>query len=122
MHGGRDRRTPHTIFNLTNDSWHGNSVEPMEHLVQASLRAIEHRHPLVRATNTGISAIAVPVGRLDSRNGQWTNETLVGQVELMEGRTVYVILGDWIGCVCVALSLAELGRSVRIAQRPGRED
>jgi apolipoprotein N-acyltransferase len=117
MRGGPDRRIPNAIFNLTNDSWYGNSVEPTEHLVLASFRAIEHRRALVRATNTGISAIVDPVGRLDRRTGQWTRETLVGSVPMMHGRTVYAVLGDWVGWVCVALSLLGLGRAARAARR-----
>ena len=93
MQGGRDQRIPEAMFNLTNDSWYGNTIEPMEHLVLASFRAIEHRRALVRSTNTGISAIVDPVGRIVQRTAQWTRETLVGRIPLMQGRTVYAVPG-----------------------------
>ena len=113
MQGGRDRQTPVAMFNLTNDSWYGDTVQPLEHLVLASFRSIEHRRALVRSTNTGISAIVDPVGRIDHRTGQWTRETLSGRVPLMEGRTVYGLLGDWLGWVCAAITLGAMGRAAR---------
>ncbi|MGO9136084.1 MAG: apolipoprotein N-acyltransferase [Syntrophales bacterium] len=117
MSGGRQRQIPEAMFNLTNDSWYGDTVEPMEHLVLASFRAIEHRRPLVRATNTGVSAIIDPVGRLNHRSAQWTRETFVGQIPIMHGRTVYAILGDWIGWSCAILALLGIGRAYQLAGR-----
>jgi apolipoprotein N-acyltransferase len=117
MTGGRHRQIPEAMFNLTDDSWYGNTVEPMEHLVLASFRAIEHRRPLVRATNTGVSAIIDPVGRLNHRSAQWARETLVGRIPMMHGRTVYAILGDWIGWLCAILGLLGIGRAYQLAGR-----
>jgi apolipoprotein N-acyltransferase len=88
----------------------------MEHLVLASFRSIEHRRPLVRSTNTGISAIVDPVGRLDKRTGQWTKASLSGRVPLMQGRTVYSVLGDWLGWLCAAIALYGIVR-VRMSAR-----
>jgi apolipoprotein N-acyltransferase len=51
------------LVNLTNDSWYGDSHEPLIHLALASFRAIETRRALIRATNTGISALVDPLGR-----------------------------------------------------------
>ena len=110
MRGGPDRRIPDVMFNLTNDSWYGKTTEPMEHLALASFRSIEHRRSLVRSTNTGISAFVDPVGRIVTRSGIWTRETLVDRVPMMQGRTVYALLGDWIGWVCALISLAGIGR------------
>ena len=110
MSGGRYRRVPEAMFNLTNDSWYGNTVEPMEHLALASFRAIEHRRPLVRATNTGISAIIDPVGRIDQSIRQWTKGTLVSRIPMMQGRTLYAVLGDWMGWLCAILTLICIGR------------
>jgi apolipoprotein N-acyltransferase len=117
MKGGRDGRIPDAMFNLTNDSWYGNTVEPMEHLVLASFRAIEQRRPLVRSTCTGISAIIDPVGRIARRSGQWTKETLAGQIPMMHGRTVYAILGDWAGWLCAILAFFGIGRAYQLIRR-----
>ena len=119
MRGRPDRRIPDVMFNLTNDSWYGKTTEPTEHLALASFRSIEHRRSLVRSTNTGISAFVDPVGRIVTRSGIWTRETLVGRVPMMQGRTVYALLGDWIGWVCALLALIGIGRALLVSAQRG---
>ena len=59
----KDRR-PDFIVNVTNDAWYGDSAGPRQHLVKARFRAIEEGIPVLRAANTGISAIIDAHGRI----------------------------------------------------------
>ena len=58
---------PGWIVNVSDDSWFGPSTGPYQHLLMARTRAIEQGLPVVRDTNTGISAVIDPVGRIVAR-------------------------------------------------------
>ena len=58
------RHKPNLLVNITNDAWFGNTSEPYEHLALAVYRSVEHRLAMVRAVNTGVSAIVLPTGKL----------------------------------------------------------
>ena len=85
---------PDLLVNLTNDAWFGDSTEPWIHLALAKMRAVEHRRYLVRATNTGVSAIIDPVGRVPLYSHTFREESLIGVVKMMRQKTVYEVLGD----------------------------
>ncbi len=63
----RDGERLGVIINVTNDAWFGDSPGPRQHLAQARLRAVEQGLPLIRAANSGISAVIDPYGRILGR-------------------------------------------------------
>ncbi len=99
---------PHLIVTLANDAWFGDSQEPWLHLGLARLRAIEQRRWLVRATNSGVSAIVDPAGRIVARTALLTRENLHGTVHPLAGTTVYARLGDWPGWLALATTVGAL--------------
>ena len=101
------------LVNGTNDSWYGDTHQPMIHLALASFRSIETRRALIRSTNTGISAIVDPAGRITHRTGQWVSDTLIAEVPLIEdgSSTVFMKIGDVTGWGCVALTLLGVWRA-----------
>lgn len=88
---------PHVMINLTNDAWFGDTQEPSIHLLLSKYRAIEHRRYLVRSTNSGISAVIDPLGRVVAESGLLTRENLRADVHMLSEDTIYTALGDWPG-------------------------
>jgi apolipoprotein N-acyltransferase len=86
---------PGWIVNLTNDGWFGISTGPYQHLQQARLRAIEQGLPLVRAANTGISAVIDPVGRMVARLGLGLEGVLDSGLPAAMPPTIYARAGDF---------------------------
>lgn len=105
----------HALVNVTNDSWYGDSHEPLMHLAMAAFRSIETRRALIRATNTGISAFVDLTGRIYARTGQWTQETLTREVPMISdrSRTLYVLIGDLLGYILWGLILVGFIKSRR---------
>jgi apolipoprotein N-acyltransferase len=86
---------PELLVNMTNDAWFGDTTEPWEHLALAAFRAIEHRRYLVRGTNSGVSAVVDPVGRVIAHSGVFRQETVAATIHWMQSQTVYEKVGDW---------------------------
>ncbi|HEX2655034.1 MAG TPA: apolipoprotein N-acyltransferase [Xanthobacteraceae bacterium] len=95
---------PGWLLNLTNDGWFGNSVGPYQHLQQARIRAIEHGLPLVRAANTGVSAVIDPYGRIVKSLSLGSEGVIDASLPKAIEPPFYVRFGD----TPIALSLAML--------------
>jgi apolipoprotein N-acyltransferase len=100
----RDDR-PGWIVNLTNDGWFGISTGPYQHLQQARLRAIEQGLPVVRAANTGISAVIDPAGRVVARLGLGVEGVLDSSLPSAIAPTIYARRGDIPTAIIVAAAL-----------------
>ena len=96
---------PGWIINLTNDGWFGISTGPYQHLQQARLRAIEQGLPVVRAANTGISAVIDPMGRIVARLGLGVEGVLDSSLPAAIAPTVYARSGDIPAAMLVAAAL-----------------
>jgi len=92
------------LVNITNDAWFGDSTEPWIHLALSTFRAIEQRRFLARSTNSGVSAIIDPVGRVVRHTETFRQQATHAQIAWMTGRTPYNLWGDvpwWLATIAV---------------------
>lgn len=112
------------LINVSNDAWFGDSLAPHQHLQFARLRALEAGRWLVRATNTGISAIIDPYGRVRAALPLFERAALSGEIEARVGATPFVRLGSSVPLAIAALMLiAAVLIALRSPRRhPSRRD
>lgn len=96
------------LVNLTNDAWFGPTPTPVQHLALATFRAVEHRAWLVRAANSGISAIIAPDGRIVESSALFTRGVLTGTFTRRTTPTFYTRYGDLFAWTTVGVSAAAL--------------
>ncbi|MBI4424905.1 MAG: apolipoprotein N-acyltransferase [Elusimicrobia bacterium] len=104
------------LANLTNDGWYKDTWGPVHHFYANRFRAVENRIPLVRAANTGISAIIDPWGRIVSRLELLKAGVLVGEVPgvgAFPRGSLYARWGDWLGWLAAAAVLGLLALNER---------
>lgn len=82
------------LVNVTNDGWFGNSIEPHQHAQMARMRALETGRFLLRSTNTGLTAIVAPNGKMTQQLPLFEVGVLRGEITPMAGLTPYARLGD----------------------------
>lgn len=89
------------LVNITNDAWFGRSGAPYQHLAMAAMRAVEHGTYLVRAANTGVSAVIAPTGDILAQTELFTEAVLLGTIRPRQGQTLYTRYGDILGWLCL---------------------
>jgi len=83
------------LINVSNDAWFGDSLAPHQHLEIARSRAIETGRYLLRATNTGISAIIAPDGSIINKSVQFKEDVIRAKIQPYSGLTPYSRWGNW---------------------------
>jgi apolipoprotein N-acyltransferase len=112
---------PNLLVNLTSDSWFGAETEPWEHLALAVFGSVELRVSMVRAVNSGVSALIDPNGRLlqktyadDPYRNPRPEDGIVVTVPMMPGgHTAYVAVGNLFAYLCISATLILVGVAAR---------
>jgi apolipoprotein N-acyltransferase len=101
---------PGWLVNVTNDGWFGISTGPYQHFQQARVLAIAEGLPLVRAANTGISAVVDPLGRIVASLPLGSEGILDASLPKAIAPTAYVRVGDDILILFMVVSLILVAR------------
>jgi len=96
------------LVNLTNDAWFGASSGPYQHFQMVRMRAVENRRYVVRAANTGISALVDPQGRVLASTELMQERILAGRIAPVQAKTFYTRHGDVFAILCAILAAAAL--------------
>lgn len=93
------------LINMTNLAWFGESQAPTQQLRLSQLRSLETGLPALRVTNTGITAVLGPNGKVLKALPEFTQSTLNTQVQVYSGKTPYVVWGNLpiLGLSCLLL-------------------
>ena len=83
------------LVNVSNDAWFGDSLAPHQHLEITRSRAVETGRYLLRATNTGISAVIDPNGRIVNKSVQFEDDVVRSTIKPYTGTTLYARWGNW---------------------------
>jgi len=101
------------MVNMTNDAWFGRTDGPWQHLAMYPFRAVEHRTAVVRAANTGVSALIAPNGQIVRRLTLYHRGTMSELLPLREGQTLYLRFGEWFAYLAIAVGGAALASCAR---------
>lgn len=109
------RQNTDFILTISNDAWFGDSIGPWQHLQMARMRALELGKPVIRATNTGVSAFIDEQGQVVAQAPQFVETTLTHEVIATVGKTPYSVLGNLpiYALSCLLLLIRGIGRLLR---------
>jgi apolipoprotein N-acyltransferase len=109
------------LVNITNDAWYGWTSAPHQHLAMAAFRAVETGKFLVRAANTGFTAVVDPRGRMVARTRLFERTVLVQDVPIVQGSTIYSRHGDVFAWCCFGAAALLTVATARRRRRNRRE-
>lgn len=94
------------LVNVSNVAWFGRSVAPQQHLQIAQMRALETGRYMLRATNTGMTAVVSPQGVVEAVAPEFQSAVLTRTVAGMRGATPYVRWGNTAALLLCVMSIA----------------
>ncbi|HPX61001.1 MAG TPA: apolipoprotein N-acyltransferase [Deltaproteobacteria bacterium] len=92
------------LVNITNDAWFGRSSAPYQHLSIAVFRTVETRTPMLRAANTGVTAIIDQNGHIGSMTELFREDFRTGEIRPGSGKSLYLKIGDLPAGLCALLT------------------
>jgi len=102
------------LVNVSNTAWFGRSLAQPQHLQIARMRALEAGRPMLRATNTGMTAVIDPRGRVLAVADPFSEAVLRARVQGHEGVTPFVRVGDGLAVgLAMLLAVAAFGLARR---------
>ena len=104
------------LLTISNDTWFGKSIGPLQHLQMAQMRALEAGRWMIRATNNGVTALIDPFGRITTQVPQFQQAVLYGEVVPMQQLTPYLQWRSWPLAIVCALLLGWALLAGRIAK------
>jgi apolipoprotein N-acyltransferase len=90
----RNSSVASVLLTVSNDTWFGSSLGPLQHMQMAQMRAIENAKPMIRATNNGISGLIDHRGNIYERAQKNTSTVLSGKIQPRVGRTLFSYTGS----------------------------
>ena len=97
------------LANVSDDAWFGHYIAPRQHLTIARMRALETGRPLLRATNTGVTAIIGAHGRVQAEAPPFQVAALTGEIQPRRGMTPYARTGNAPVVILIVVMLAAGG-------------
>jgi apolipoprotein N-acyltransferase len=101
-------RGAEVFVNISNDGWYGEGGAPRQHLNMARMRAVENYRWLLRDTNSGITAVIDPYGRIVAEAPRNQRAALQAAYGLEESTTFYTRHGDWFPFLCAIITVLGL--------------
>jgi len=105
------------LVNISNDGWYGDTCAPWQTLNMSRMRAIENRRWLLRDTNTGITTVIDPYGRLTASVQRHALTSLAAWYGYRSDQTFYTVHGDLFAYLCGIITLGIIAATVWVSQR-----